>query len=477
MKPNWTACPRMILLAAAVAAAFPAAGAMAEATYVWGFDDDASVARPQNGTVAIASDPVPAVGKGCLAVTPERGKQMLIVLDVPAQVNPAEQASLACRLRLADGVRNAKLRWFAVDGRNRVILQRRVLPDETGAWAEFILPLADWRWGNEYIGDWSEVRKLALRVESATGTFHLDDLRFEGGTRGAASAVPDADWYLSMAFGKRERRIAREGDVLVATDAVGKLTKDDLAAVCARLGRIRKWVKRVFGDACRPMLPGQPVVLLIFADEAGYRRFFESLGERWLATIAPPGAGGYTVQDISASTYSAEYGADRPVWFHEGVHCAVTRELRLLTGVAEHSWLHEGLANYLQLCVYPQSMPRRDYVRNFRAGVGRRTFFRPLKDLLTRRATASRYAQLASVVAFLVEKHPKWLRSLAAGLADRENVGDLLKACGTDFDELQAEWLTWGREHFAEDVAKGKEPRRHFALPPEFATVEAGEPE
>jgi hypothetical protein len=59
---------------------------------------------------------------------------------------------------------------------------------------------------------------------------------------------------------------------------------------------------------------------------------------------------------------------------------------KITTGVTEHSWMHEGLANYLQLCVHPQSMPRRDCVRNFRAGVGRRTFFRPLKEVLTQRA-------------------------------------------------------------------------------------------
>lgn len=441
----------------------------AEPTHVYRFDEPPPAARPQHAQVQVVSDPAPAAGDGCLRVTPQQGKKALLVLDVPEGVDMARQSALAFHLRLSPEAKRARLRWYAVDGENRVIFQRRALPKASGEWARIVLPLQDWRWGNQFVGDWSEVRKLALQVESDTGTFALDELRIEPGTRGAASAVPDQAWYLDLAFGDRPYRQVSKGDVLVATDATGKLSEQDLAAIRARLARIRKWVRRAFGDACRPVLKGQPVVLLIFADKPHYSGFFEALAQRWLATIRPTHAGGYTVQDICASTYGPAHGSDRPVWFHEGVHCMVTRELRLLTGVAEHAWMHEGLANYLQLCVYPESMDRSHYVRNFREGVGQKTFFRPLRQVMTERVSGKRYAQVASLVAFLLEEHPDWLRALASGLADGKPVGQILKACGTDFDKLQADWLAWGRKHFAPDANPPAGPGTHFNLPPEFA--------
>lgn len=451
--------------------AVAAAATGAEPTHVYRFDESPVEAQARRAEVEIVSDPAPFGGGGCLAVTPRPGKEARVVLDVPEGVNMSHQSALTFHLRLREGVEGARLRWSAVDGESRVIFQRRVLPETSGEWDRIHLPLLLWRWGNDFVGDWSEVRKLVLQVEFDTGTFCLDELRIEPAPR--RSGVPGPEWYLAdLAFGRGSRQVLVTDGVMVATDAA-ELSEDDLRDIADRLIRIRMWVRRVFGDACRPIRPGRPTALLIFSREADYRGFFESLGERWLATIRPPDSDGYTVQDISGSTYSEEHGADRPVWFHEGVHCMVTRELRLLTSVPEHSWLHEGLANYLQLCVYPESMDRRHYVRSFRAGVGEETLFRPLSDVMTERASSGRYAQVAGLVAFLLEDHPDWVRALATGLAEGTPVEDILEQCGTDFDELQREWLAWGREHFSPDAEPPAGPGTHFALPREFAPAEA----
>lgn len=433
---------------------------------------DAADALPvvRHAKAAIAGKaPAPAQGAGCLRIEPADGKgRPLVIIDLPETLNLADQCRLLGQVHVPEGATPVKLRWWAVDGENRIIMQRRDAIDRAG-WSRFELPLRLWRWGNSYVGDWSDVRRLALRVESDTPRLALDDLRFAGDPNRPGQAVLDAKWYLDLAFGDRRHRATQKEGLLVATDAVAELSDADLEAIAARLARARHWVRRVFAEVRRPMLHGQPVVLLIFAEDGQYKAFHDRLGEQWRVAIHPPGSAGYTVQDITSATYSRRHGADRPVWFHEAVHAFVTRELRVMTGVKAHSWLHEALANYLQLCVYPESLKRSSYVRHFARPIDERSFFRPLAELLTRRARSKHYAQLASLAAFLVEEHPDWLCRLAVGLADGEPIQDILDDCGTSFEDLQKRWLAWGRKAFAPDADPPAGPGTHFKTPREWS--------
>ena len=235
------------------------------------------------------------------------------------------------------------------------------------------------------------------------------------------------------------------------------------------LGNMRKTralIRRLFGDAVKPVDTPMPAALLVFKDAPGYAGFWQMMGTQWGARIVPPQSGGYTVQDIATSSYDPKLGNDRPVWLHESVHAVAGRDLRLMPGSVEHSWLQEGLANYVQLCVYPASLDNGAYPRLFAAGVQDRpqALFRPLRQVLTERVTTQQYAQLASLIAFMIEAHPDWLPPLANAIATGEPVEKALKdRCKTDFEAMETEWLDWGRKRFVQPREDG-----HFTRPVEW---------
>jgi hypothetical protein len=184
--------------------------------------------------------------------------------------------------------------------------------------------------------------------------------------------------------------------------------------------------------------------------------------------IGAPRSQGYTVQDIATSTFDAKLGPHRPVYFHEAVHTVVARDLRLLTGHEPHRPMQEAIANYLQVCLHPKSLPRSAYVKHFgrpidSSGNG---FFKPLEMLFTKPVTTKEYAQLASLAAFLIENDQPLLRDLARGLADDETAPEVLARTGRTWEQLQAAWLTWGQQRFRAGGADADAPA--FAPPAEF---------
>jgi hypothetical protein len=253
----------------------------------------------------------------------------------------------------------------------------------------------------------------------------------------------------------------------VASDAQPAIGKPELSRLLHDMRNARAFVRRVFGEAVRPTDELGPVALLIFAGAEDEKAFYERLGEQWQAEIRPPTQGGYSVQDVATSTYRAELGPRRPVYLHESAHAIVARDLRLLSGHPPHTPLQEGIASYVQACVHPQSLSRRELAAQFAkpidpAGKG---LFKPLAILFDSPITAQHYAQLASVVAYLVENDVELLRSLARDLADGQNATRVLEARGMNWQKLQEEWLTWGRRRFADT---SDDSAAAFQMPEEF---------
>lgn len=421
-------------------------------------------------------------------VTDRAAARRHVRIPLPAGVDMSLHDRLICHLRVTERGGAVWLRFCAVDAANWIAFQRRFEVAPGDEWVKLSLPLHLWRWGDLHPGDWSEVRSLVLQIESPVAAVEVDEVGLVVGNRGRKSALPTPQWYQQIAFAGRNSRSLERAGFMVATDAVHELAERDLAGIITRMEKIDKWVRRVFGAAVRPTLPGQAIVLIIFRREREYRAFFRRLGEAWRVDIPKPKPGGYTVQDISASTYDKKHGAGRPVYFHESVHGVVTRRLRLLTGVPAHSWFHEGLANYLQLCVYPKSFDRRVYVKSFAGPVGDGgglsaseipggvsaseipggALFQPLATVMSRPARPDNYAQLASLVAYMAERRPALLGRIAAGLRAGTGMKAILRAADTDFGRLQAAWLAWGRERFAPDAQPPNGAGTHFTMPREW---------
>ena len=90
-------------------------------------------------------------------------------------------------------------------------------------------------------------------------------------------------------------------------------------------------------------------------------------------------------------------------------------------------------------------------------------FFKPLEMLFDQPVTTKEYAQLASVIAYLLERDERLLRDLAKGLADGETAAAELQRRGTSWPKLEAAWFAWGQNRFAAD-----KDETAFAPPAEF---------
>ena len=381
-----------------------------------------------------------AVGGG-----PARGTAAFVL---PAGVKPGESAGFAVQLRAKGAGAPAGIRWLALDESGRVILQRRyeVAPGDT--FQEVSLRWTQWRWGDSAGGGPGEIRRVGLRVEDPADELHLDDLRLIGAGGADLAAASPKEWLKRTAFGNRASRVVEVDGLLVGTDAHDQLTNADLGGILDRMRRSRTMVRRLFGPAVRPVEGTTPPSLLVFRQHNDFVRFFEAVGREWNVRVVPPLGSGMTLQNVAASVFDPKQGADRPVYLHESVHAVLANDVRLLSGNDQHSWLHEGLASYVQLCVYPKSIDRRELASNFSApiepdGSG---FFKPLDGLLRKRVNARQYAQVATLVAYLVQEKPQWLPIIAGELRDGRTTEEALRKCGTTVADLEAAWLKWGKE-------------------------------
>jgi hypothetical protein len=409
-----------------------------------------------------------AEGSRYLSLTPtsnEPGKSLLR-LKLPDGASPVGRGALSAAVRAtAEG--NVELRWLAIDATKQPAFQRRFVLKPGEQWVRLDEPLRAWRWDNRRVADWDEVTEIALVIASPGVTrLDVDDARFTGHAREGDRVA----WLLGLAFADRPRESAAGDGLLIATDAVDAYGQADLDGLLADMRRARAFIRRAFGDAARPTDQHEaPVALLIFKDAGDYPKLFERLGEQWRVSIGAPKAQGYTIQDIAASTYDEKLGPRRPVYLHEATHAIVARDLRLVVGHAPHWPLHEGIANYVQLCLFPQSIDPSAYAQAFAADVdpSGKGLFKPLDVLFAKQGSTREYAQLASVVAYLLEKDPQLLQSVAKGLADGHAGADVVAKHGTTWQKVQDAWMEWGRKRFTGERPKHAPP---FEVPAELSS-------
>ncbi len=426
-------------------------------------DASASVQARSARIETVKADDAPQ-GKQFLRLQIEPpGKDVSLTLTLPDAAGFARHQQMTASLRAADAKSPVRLRWVALDADRHPIFQRRFQLPPGEQWSKLEEPLREWRWDTHFVGAWADVKYLELRIDAAdTRQIDLDDVRLDG------DATPDdrSAWLLSLAFENRPIKKAQADGFLVATDAVDAFSPQDLNRMLEDMRRVRAFLRRLFGPAVHPTDDLGPAALLIFSDEANDQAFFQRLGTAWRAQIAAGTQQGYTVQDIATGTYKKERGVRRPVYLHESVHAIVARDLRILTADDADTPLQEGLANYIQLCVFPQSVNRKTYTDNFTKPIdpSGNGFFKPLEQLFSTRTTAKEYAQVASVVAYLIEKDQPLLRELVKGLAADQTAADVLKSKGISWEKFQNVWLTWGRQRFP----AGSAGNAIFAPPPEF---------
>ncbi|RPI63034.1 MAG: hypothetical protein EHM48_03105, partial [Planctomycetaceae bacterium] len=401
--------------------------------------------RADNAKLAVSPDAPPGGGKACLAIRITNPiKKTAVLLPLPAGTDMSKYASLRAWVRLDGPGKTAAIRWLALDENKNVIRQQRFQRAKDSQWASIDWPLAMWRWGDKRIGEWADVRYLALMVEEPAERICLDDIALSPPT----ATMSADDWLTKLAFPDGAACEVNQDGFRLACDAP-EMSAADLRYLAGQMSLIRKWVRRTIGQADKPVLASQPITFLIFRDNKNWQAFYDRLGQAWDVNIPLPPVGGYTIEDISAATYDPKQGRHRPVYLHEAVHAILARQARLPTGNPDSEWLHEGLANYLQICLQPESADLAALAANFRNPIDSRSFIRPLREIVGKKVSPRHYAQLAVLTAFLIDKHPEWLQKFIAGSADGKPPADTLKECGTTLDDMEAEWLTWCRGRFA----------------------------
>ena len=401
---------------------------------------------------------VDSVDKGDkhLRITPSDGGALSgrVLFMLPDERAAGRAGGVAARIRVVGEGGRATLRWLGVDAQNRIIFQRKLELEPSDEMRDVSLPWTHWRWGDSFGGSPSDIRRLGFRIdESPVTEIQVDNLRLTG-PPGQGGAETPKDWLLRVAFGGRDVRVAEADGVLVATDAPDQLNDADLARILSRLRAIRAALRPLFGDAVQPVEGLAPPSLLIFRGQGAFIRFFEVMGKEWNVRIVPLPLPGMTIQNIGAAVFDPKQGADRPVFLHESVHVVLANDVRLNCNTEHHSWLQEGMAGYLQLCAYPESVAPRRLAEAFSKPVDPDApHFKPLEELLRRRVNPPEYAQLASLIAYLVTEKPQWLPTIAVELTDGRTAEQAFRKCGTTLPQLEEAWMKWGKAHFAKPPA------------------------
>lgn len=429
------------------------------------FDRDVDLPPTATPSARISRDVESARGAGSLKVTFHASDPVVTpVVRLPLvggiDAKRTGQLSLQIRATAGPGVKDVRVRISLFNAKGHSILRRHLFIPPGGQWRGVDIGLERFLWG-EIAGGWDEVRAMEFAIETPFTAVWIDEVKLMPRPAEGPSA---ADQLRRLAFGDRDARTAEADGLLVATDAVD-LTEGDVTRLLGNMRRSQAVVRRLFGSAVRPIEDPSPTALLVFKDQPSYAAFWQTMGRQWGVRIVPPQAGGYAVQDLATSFYDPELGNDRPVWLHESVHAIMAHNLRLSPGSPQHSWIQEGVANYIQLCVYPQALQPAALQKMFAAGVQDQpeAVFRPLRSVLTERVPPRHYAQVASLTAYLVEEKPQWLPTLAEQLAEGKPVETTLRDLGSDFGSLENDWLRWGRKRFDRPREDG-----HFAPLPEW---------
>lgn len=399
-----------------------------------------------------------------LRVRPTEGVPPTLPPGVVLPIEPRdwnETSAVAVRLRASPGggQQLVRVRLVASDVRGMPILQHSHLLAADQSWHDVAVPLWQFRWADRAAG-WNEVRALRVAIETPFGEMSIDDIRLVA----ADGPKPTPGERLArFAFAGRAVRIARADGVMLATDVGVALSDDDLRVILGDMVRARQCVRRLFADALNPVNNDEPITLLVFNDAAGCTDFWRRHGQAWNVHIAPPAWGAYTVQDIATAVFDPATGPRRPTFVHEAIHATLAHDVRIMPGTLPHGWMQEGMANYVQLSLHPGSIDAAAYPAAFAAGVGPGSGFVPLKQLVSGPAEGHRYAQLASLFAYLAERRPKllpiWAKAVVAGTKPEA----ALEPEKLTIDQLEAEWVAWGRQRFAAPRTDG-----HFDKPAEW---------
>src|SRR5439155_21501521 len=210
-----------------------------------------------------------------------------------------------------------------------------------GEWRAIELPLRFFRWNPPSVPTWEDVDRLVL-THTGGGAVIVDRVELERGrVPRAAYLTPHEIESIAFEDHSGTRAVRRfEGNLpwVVMTDAPGLDGRKLLDALDASYQSVRQ-------DLPSLLPPSRRVVLLVFANQEGYQRFWPRFQRRFGLDYVPHGEGGMAAMGIGGTWYRDAWRGDPAgmldICVHEAVHALMVQMLGLAGG---QTWLSEGLA-------------------------------------------------------------------------------------------------------------------------------------
>jgi hypothetical protein len=201
---------------------------------------------------------------------------------------------------------------------------------------ELELPLSGFRWGGQRPPRWDHIEALQIWLREPA-RLRLGELELQ---RGAGSASPDLHDLAGLL----------EGAPRAVRSARVQLLTDDPQLDLVALEELAERVREVLASRWPSLTSGPPPLLVVSSSRGAWLGLLQGFAASLNAQLEEPSTGGLTLQDVATSF--SQGSAPRPVFAHELTHALVAR-----SGVlpeAPGSCLHEGLASWVQLRLYPQ---------------------------------------------------------------------------------------------------------------------------
>lgn len=316
------------------------------------------------------------------------------------------------------------------DGRTKFF--RKVELSHTG-WKKFELPLKYFAWGSATVPRWAGVGRVGIWMRDA-GDLLVDGIGIETSADPRAAELRAADLE-SLAFPAAAPGAIRRVDTptrLVLTDA----SKFDLDAYQKHLDAVEAAL-----TADLPFLAPMSVrpTLIVFQEEASYRRFAPKLAGLFMQVAREPRADGFTARGIATSSWKGD--APRPVFTHEFVHSWLSVRADLDN---RGEWLQEGLASRYQLRFHPQ-----DLKPAITAALQDVKLRSPLSELANGRPIPmNRYWQAATLTGYFLEteslrpKLPALFQAIQAA-GDTNLEPHLKPVLELDWPTLETQWRAY----------------------------------
>ena len=353
--------------------------------------------------------------------------------------DPKTADTIRFQIHNPDG-KKQRFDFIAFEKDKKAIFWRKVEFDHKG-WKQFELPMQWFRWNEGRAPVWEDVSSIGIRGNGGLD-FWIDGIEVgdrapDRGPNLSASSLATAIFPESKTL-----RTRNEDGVWLITNHE-ELDLDTLHSHLKQVkDQVLTWIPQ-----WKQKANARPAVLVVAKDRKQYLALFKRLGEKYVASVEPPGSSGYHIQGIGFSFFDPKWGTKRPVFTHEFTHSIASSIGRV--DFSGTGWFQEGIANYSQSRFHPQQ----GLDELIRSSLEKSETHDELEKLTTgNRVRLTRYWQAMSLFDFLLND-PEMKPKFPELISRFDTTGDtnldlhLETVYEMGFQELTTKWKAYVLDH------------------------------